>query len=336
MSVSRQGFVIGTAATFATIGVIQTAQAAEFELKWGVDVPPDHPINVRSVEAFARIKAASKGRVAIKAFPGSVLGSDPGMISQLRTGALEMLALPGAFLNELAPVASIENLAYAFPNREAVFKAMDGELGQIVRSEITAKIKANVFEKIMENGFREITTSTKPIRTVTDLAGLKIRVSPGKIRIDTFQSLGASPTPISLSELYTSLQTHVVDAQENPLVLIEQQKFYEVQKYVSLSNHIWSGYWTLVNGDVWERFPADIKAIFEKEMSRASLEERNDIKILNLSIADKLRRRGMKFNDVDVASFRSKLVASNYYQRWKKEFGDKAWAALEKYANKLG
>jgi len=336
MSVSRQGFVIGTAATFATIGVVKSVQAAEFDLKWGVDVPPDHPISVRSVEAFARIKAASKGRVSVKTFPGSVLGSDPGMISQLRTGALEMLAIPGAFLNELAPVASIENLAYAFPDREAVFKAMDGDLGQVVRSDIAAKIKAHVFDKIWENGFREITTSTKPIRNVADLAGLKIRVSPGKIRLDTFQSLGASPTPISLSELYTSLQTHVVDAQENPLVLIEQQKFYEVQKYVSLSNHIWSGYWTLVNGDVWDRFPPDIKALFDREMNRAADGARNDIKILNGSVADKLRRRGMKFNDVDVASFRSKLISANYYQRWKKEFGDKAWTALEKYANKLG
>ncbi len=335
MTVSRKTFVAGSAAALATIGVIKTAGAAEFDLKWGVDVPPDHPISVRSVEAFARVKAASKGRVAVKTFAGSVLGSDPNMISQLRTGALEMLALPGAFLNELAPVASIENLAYAFPNRDAVFKAMDGDLGRIIRSEITSKIKAHVFERIWENGFREITTSTKPIRNVSDLAGLKIRVSPGKIRIDTFQSLGASPTPISLSELYTSLQTHVVDAQENPLVLIEQQKFYEVQKYVSLSNHIWSGYWSLVNGDVWDRLPGDLKSLLEKEMNRAAVEARNDIKVLNLSVADKLRRRGMKFNDVDVASFRNKLIASNYYQRWKKEFGDKAWTALEKYANKL-
>ena len=335
MSVSRQGFVMGTAATFATIGVIKSAQAAEFDLKWGVDVPPDHPISVRSVEAFNRIKAATKGRVNVKTFPGSSLGSDPGMLSQLRSGALEFLALPGAFLNDVVPIASIENLAYAFPNRDAVFKAMDGDLGTVIRDEIKAK-KLYVFDKIWENGFREITTSTKPIRNVGDLAGLKIRVSPGKIRVDTFQSLGASPTPISLSELYTSLQTHVVDAQENPLILIEQQKFYEVQKYVSLSNHIWSGYWTLANGDVWDRLPADIKALFVKEMNAAVLHARSDNKILNASVADKLKRRGMIFNEVDVASFRSKLISANYYQRWRKEFGEKAWAALEKYANKLG
>ena len=335
MSVTRPGFLAGAAATFATIGIVKPAQAADFEFKWAVDVPPDHPISTRSVEAFARIKAATKGRVNVKTFPASQLGSDPNMLSQLRTGALEMLAFPGAFLNSVVPVASIENVAYAFPNRETVFRAMDGDLGKVIRDEIQSK-DIFVFDRIWENGFREITTSTKPIRTVSDLDGLKIRVSPGKIRIDTFKSLGASPTPISLSELYTSLQTHVVDAQENPLVLIEQQKFYEVQKYISLSNHIWSGYWLLMNTDAWKRLPPDIQAIFNREMNAAAVKARQDTDRLNSSVADKLKRRGMQINPVDVASFKKKLVDAKYYERWKAEFGAKAWDALERYANKLG
>ena len=154
--------------------------------------------------------------------------------------------------------------------------------------------------------------------------------------MDTFQSLGASPTPIALSELYTSLQTHVVDAQENPLLLIDQQKFYEVQKYVSMSDHIWSGYWTLVNQDVWNKLPKDLQAIISREMDRATLLARNDNVNLNRAVRDKLTRRGMIFNDVDKASFKKKLIDAKYYERWKAEFGPTAWAALEKYANKLG
>lgn len=334
MSVTRQGFVAGTAAAFATIGFVRRAGAAEFNLKYGHDLPADHPINVRSVEAFGRIAKATNGRVTIKSFPTSQLGSDPSMISQLRTGALEAVAMPGAFLNAIVPLASIENLAYAFPNRETVFRAMDGDLGKVIRDEFTAKGLV-VLDRIWENGFRDITTSTKPIHNVADLAGLKIRVSPGKIRVDTFQSLGASPTPIALSELYTSLQTHVIDAQENPLLLIEQQKFYEVQKYVSLSEHIWSGYWTLFNQDVWNKFPKDVQGVIQREMGAATLAARNDNVILNRSVRDKLTRRGMIFNDVDKASFKKKLSEAKYYERWKAEFGDKAWAALEKYANKL-
>ena len=334
MSVTRQGFIGGTAAALATIGIITPARAAEFNLKYGHDLPADHPINVRSVQAFARINKLTNGRVAIKSFPTSVLGSDPAMIAQLRSGATEMLAMPGAFLNSVVPLASIENVAYAFPNREAVFRAMDGDLGKQIRDAIQAK-DIMVLDKIWENGFREITTSTKPIRSVSDLAGLKIRVSPGKIRLDTFQSLGASPTPISLSELYTSLQTHVVDAQENPLVLIQQQKFYEVQKYVSMSNHIWSGYWTLINPDVWKKLGSGNQAIVARELNAAAVQARVDTELLNRAVGDQLRRRGMIFNDVDVASFKKKLIDAKYYERWKAEFGAPAWAALEKYANKL-
>jgi len=334
VSVSRQGFVIGASAAFATIAIHTPARAAEFEIKYGLDLPQEHPVNVRSVEAFGKIRSATKGRVNIKSFPASQLGSDPAMISQLRTGAVEMLAMPGAFLNSIVPVASIENVAYAFPNRDTVFAAMDGELGKVIRDEIGAK-GIVCLDKIWENGFREITTATKPIRNVADLAGLKIRVSPGKIRIDTFTSLGASPTPIALSELYTSLQTHVIDAQENPLLLIDQQKFYEVQKYVSVSDHIWSGYWTLFNPDVWTKLGKEIQDIVQREMAAATIKARRDNVLLNASVRDKLVRRGMKFNDVDKGSFKTKLTEAKYYERWKAEFGPKAWTALEKYANKL-
>lgn len=333
-SLSRRDFVSGTAAAFAAVGIITPARAADFELKYGHDLPVDHPINVRSVEAFGRIKKATNGRVQIKAFPTSQLGTDPGMISQLRSGAVDMLAMPGAFLNAIVPLAAIENLAYAFPNRDAVFRAMDGDLGKVIRDEISAKGMV-VLDKIWENGFRDITTSTKPIRTVADLAGLKIRVSPGKIRIDTFQSLGAAPTPIALSELYTSLQTRVVDAQENPLLLIQQQKFYEVQRYVSMSDHIWSGYWTLINQDAWNKFGPQIQQIIAGEMGTATLAARNDNVNLNRSVRDQLVRRGMVIQEADKESFKKKLVEAKYYERWKAEFGPKAWSALEKYGAKL-
>ena len=333
MSLSRQSFVLGSAA-LASIGIITPARAADFDLKFGTDLPQEHPVTVRATEAFARINKATNGRVAIKAFPASVLGSDPSMISQLRAGAIEMLAMPGAFLT-FSPVAGIENLAFAFKDRDTVFAAMDGDLGKVIRDDIASK-GVVCLDKIWESGFRDITTSTKPIKNVADLAGLKIRVSPGKIRLDTFQSLGASPTPIALSELYTALQTHVVDAQENPLVLINQQKFFEVQKYVSLSEHIWSGYWSLVNQDVWTKMGPGIQAIVQKEMATATLAARNDSVLLNSAGRDQLTRRGMVFNDVDKASFKQKLVDAKYYDRWKTEFGPLAWNALEKYANKLG
>ena len=333
MVLSRQSFVFGTAA-LASIGMITPARAAEFTIKFGSDLPQEHPVNVRSVAAFARIAKATNGRVEGKIFPASVLGSDASMISQLRSGAVEMLAMPGAFLT-FSPVASIENLAFAYKDRDTVLHAMDGDLGKIIRDDIASK-GVVCLDNIWESGFRNITTASKPIHTAADLAGLKIRVSPGKIRIDTFQSLGASPTPIALSELYTALQTHVVDAQENPLVLINQQKFFEVQKYVALSEHIWSGYWTLANEDVWKRMGPGIQAIVARELGASTLAARTDMTALNAAVADQLTRRGMKINPVDKPSFRKKLTDAKYYERWKAEFGTPAWTALEKYANRLG
>jgi len=334
MSVTRREFMTSAVAAFATIGISSSARAADYNLKWAVDVPAEHPITVACVQAFSNIAAATKGRVQIKAFPASVLGGDPQMLAQLRSGALEMLALPGAFLNAVVPVASIENVAYAFRDRDEAFRAMDGALGAVVRGDIQAQ-GMHAFERIWENGFREITTSNRPIRNVNDIAGLKIRVSPGKIRLDTFQSLGAAPTPIAASELYTALQTHVVDAEENSLLLIEQQKFYEVQKYVSLSHHVWSGYWNLVNGDVWNRLPPEVQTVVAREMNAAALRARGQTDALTKVTRERLTQRGMQFNDVDVASFKAKLKASGYYQRWKTEFGPKAWDALEQYANRL-
>ncbi len=337
-TLSRAAFAAGSASVFATVGLLRwRGDAAQFSWKWGHDLAVDHPMNVRAVEAFARIKEQTGGAVEIRSFPNSTLGGDPAMLSQLRSGALEMLNYPGGFLDTIVPIAAIENIAYAFKNREAAFAAMDGQVGALVRSEISNKTGLVVLDRIWENGFREITSSTKPIRTVDDLRGFKIRVSPGRIRIDTFQSLGASPTPIAVAELYTALQTKIVEGQENPLLNIETQRFYEVQKYCSLSHHMWTGYWTLINPDKWKSLPANYQAIIRKEMSAAALAQRRDNGVITAALREKLTRQGLVFNDVQIQGFRDKLKASGYYDRWSREFGPQAWALLERYAGtKLG
>lgn len=332
-TLSRGRFVAAAGSVFATVGFIRTrGDAAQFSWKFAVDLATDHPLNVRAVEAFAAIRSETKGDVDIKSFPNSTLGGDPAMLQQLRSGALEILAYPGAFLDSIVPVAAIENVAYAFKNRDEAFAAMDGDLGALVRGQISSKLGLVLFERIWENGYREITSSTHPIRTVDDLKGFKIRVSPGKIRIDTFQSLGASPTPIAVAELYTALQTKIVEGQENPLLNIETQRFYEVQKYCALSNHMWTGYWTMINPDKWKSLPANYQAIVHKHLNDAPLLERRDTAQINAALRDKLARQGLIFNEVNPAGFRAKLVASGYYGRWKNEFGAQAWGLLEKHA----
>jgi len=309
--------------------------APQFKWKCGNDLTADHPISVRAVEAFGKIRKETGGQVEITLFPNSTLGSDPQMLTQLRSGALEMLQYAGGILDTVVPLASIENVAFAYPNRQAAFAAMDGEVGTLVRQQIVEKQIA-VFDRVWENGWREFTTSNRAIHTVEDLQGLKVRVSPGKLRVDTFRTLGVAVTPIPPNEVYTALQTHIVDGVETALLFIETARWYEVQKYCSLTNHMWSGYWALANMDSWKSLPAKYQQIVARHLDAAALLQRRDNEILNRSIEDKLSRQGLTFNTTSPASFKAKLVSGGYYGRWKNEYGDKAWAALERYTGKLG
>ena len=332
---NRRQFTSAGAAFAGSAIIPRSSSAAEFKWRCGNDLTADHPISVRAVEAFGKIRKETNGQVDLTLFPNSTLGSDPSMLTQLRAGALDMLQYAGGILDTLVPLSSIENVAFAFPSRKAAFDAMDGELGAEVRKAIVDH-GIMVFDRIWENGWREFTTSNRPIRTVEDLAGLKLRVSPGRLRVDTFRTLGVAVTPLPPNELYTALQTHIVDGQETALLFIETQRFYEVQKYCSLTNHMWSGYWALLNIDKWKSLPSNYQQIVAKHLNEAALLQRRDNENLGRSIQDKLARQGLTFNKPDPSSFKAKLIANGYYARWRGEFGDRAWSALEKYTGKLG
>ena len=156
------------------------------------------------------------------------------------------------------PVAAIQSVGFAFTDSAHAFRAFDGKLGAYVRSEIATK-NLHAFDKIWENGMRQITTSTKPVRNAGDIAGMKIRTPNSRMALDVFKSLGAAPTPLNFSELYTALQTKVVDGQENPLANIEFARFFEVQKNLSLSSHMWGGYWLLAESSWFNKLPADVQ-----------------------------------------------------------------------------
>ena len=183
---------------------------------------------------------------------------------------------------------------------------------------------------------REITTSTRPVRNGADIVGMKIRTPNSRIALDLFKALGAAPTPMNFSELYTALQTHVVDGQENPLANIEFARFYEVQKNLSLSSHMWGGYWLLAASEWFNKMPADVQAIVTRNASRYTDRMRTDVMKMNDTLIGKLQSQGMAVNrlsEADRASMKAKL--GDYYKRWKGEFGSTAWDLLESYAGKL-
>src|SRR5450755_805801 len=245
MSIDRRKFVqtVGGAAALAATGIRPAfGQAAEFQLKWANNIPVTHPSTIRAKEAAEKIKAETKGRVDIQVFPNNQLGGDTDMLSQVRSGAIDIFPLSGLILQTLVPLAGINGLAFAFKDYQTVWSAMDGDLGAHVRAAV-GKVNLHVFDRCLDNGYRNITSSTRPINTAADLKGFKIRVPVSPLWTSMFKALEASPASINFSEIYSALQTKVVEGQENPLAVIDLAKLYEVQKYCSMTGHMWDGQW---------------------------------------------------------------------------------------------
>src|SRR5271169_2578757 len=247
----REFIKCGAAAAVAPAIIVPgRSRAAEFSYKFAQNLPAMHPLYIRAAEAAEQIKASTKGRVEIQVFPNSQLGSDTDSLSQVRAGGIELFTLSGLILSTLVTPASINGIGFAFPDYDKVWAAMDGDLGAYIREQIK-KAGLMVMDKIWDNGFRQTTSSTKPINSPDDLKGFKIRVPPSPLWTSMYKAFGASPASINFNEVYSALQTKVVEGQENPLSLIQIAKLYEVQKYCSLTGHMWDGFWTLANAQAW-------------------------------------------------------------------------------------
>ena len=338
MTLSRRHMLAAASTALAggAIGApfVARAQTAEFQYKYANNLPVTHPMNIRAREMADAIKRDTDGKVEISVFPSNQLGSDTDVLSQLRSGGVEFFTLSGLILSTLVPAASINGIGFAFPDYDAVWKAMDGPLGAYVRGQI-AKANLVAMDKIWDNGFRQTTTSTKPIAGPEDMRGLKIRVPVSPLWTSMFKALDSAPASINFSEVYTALQTKVVDAQENPLAIISTAKLNEVQKYCSLTNHMWDGFWFLANRRAWERIPENLRAIVAKHVNEAGMKERTDVAALNANLQKELAAGGMAFNQPAAEAFRAKLRAAGFYAEWKGKYGDEAWALLESSTGKL-
>ena len=331
MNITRRSLMLGAAATVPLVSTIRYAgaQAAEFNYKYANNLPLTHPMNKRAQEAVDKIREETGGRVAIQIFPSNQLGADTDMLSQVRSGGVEFFTLSPLILSTLVPNASISGIGFAFPSYKEVWPAMDGELGAYVRGEIE-KSGLVVMEKIWDNGFRQITSSVGPIETAENLKGFKIRVPVSPLWTSMFQAFESAPASINFAEVYSALQTKIVDGQENPLAIISTAKLYEVQQFCSITNHMWDGFWFLANRRAWERMPEDVREIVAKNLNEAGVNERADVEALNATLKEELISNGMKVNEPEAASFRQKLKDAGFYAEWKGKYGDDAWAILEK------
>jgi len=337
MSMTRREF--GTAMAAAGLAAATPmryvfAQDAQFKLKYGTAFPADHPGAIRIKEAADAIRKDTGGKVDLQVFPQSQLGSEPDMIQQTRAGAIDFMSTAGTNLQTLVPTAGINGVAFAFKDYATVWAAMDGDLGGYVRRAIE-KVNLYALDKVLDNGYRNITTSSKQINSPDDLKGLKIRVPAIPMWVSMFKALGAAPTALPFGELYSALQTKVVDGQENPLALIQSAKLYEVQKYCALTGHTWDGHFIFGNAKKFQALPKEVQATLIKNLDAAALKEREDIARLNKDAEAQLTKAGITFNRPDTAPFRALLKSSGFYTEWKGKYGPEVWGILEKYSGPL-
>lgn len=333
-SLSRRKFIFGATAA-ALFLPTRPVRAARVDLRQFHNQPATSPLHKRLTELWAAVEAETIGTVRVRTFAENdhIPGGDPAALKLLVEGGVDFLTLMGGLIAPLVPAAQVQGIPFAFRDYAGVYAAMDGDLGDYLRQELTTKNIYALPRGCFENGFRHITCTAKPIRRAEDLQGLKMRTPHSPIFTDLFQSLGSTPVAYNVNQLYDCLKSGAADAEENALAVVEAFKLYEIQKYVSLTGHMWSGFNQLANLKLWRQFPTDTQRIIERNTVKFTALQRADNEELNASLKVQLTQQGMIVNEADTTSFRARLEL--FYQRWKEIVGKRAWDILESHVGKL-
>ena len=312
----------------ASILLPRFGKAAEINWKFTSSQPATHPSTIRYMEAAERVKQKSNGRFEITVFHSGQLGTDLDTFTQVRIGGVQMMVLSNLLTATAAPLGSLPSMPFALKDYNAVWQAMDGKLGKLLRADLE-KAGYLTTDKILDSGFHQMTSSSKPINTVADMQGFKLRAPPSPLIVSTWRAIGAAPTSMNFSELYTALQTGVVEGQEGPLVYIRTNRLFEVQKYLSLTSHIWDGWYTLINPRAFSRLPKDMQDLVMDSFNQAGVDVRNDMVGLLEQTKGFLAEKGMIVSTPpDLAPFRQKLKDAGLYKEWKEKMGPEGWALL--------
>ena len=334
--ISRRQFTARCLVAGGLTLISRRVHAADFKLRQFHNQPADSPLHKRLVEMWAAVKSETNGRVDVATFADNdnLPGSDPAALKMLVDGELDFFTLNGGLIGTVVPAVNVQGIPFAFHDEAQVYRAIDGDLGEYLAMEMAAKGIYAVPRACFENGFRQITCSVRPIRTADDLKGIKMRTPDTPIYVECWRALGATPVVFNFNKIYEVLKSGQADAQDNPLNVAELLKLYEVQKYISLTNHIWSGFNLIANLKMWRGLPADVQRIIERNAEKYVKLQRNDTDKMNHELPPRLTQRGMMINQPDAASFRARL--GDYYARWKDTIGSKTWALLESHVGKLG
>ncbi|MGE0097332.1 MAG: TRAP transporter substrate-binding protein [Hydrogenophaga sp.] len=280
------------------------AQAQDRTIKFATQNPKGHPI-VMGLEKFAEIVAArSGGKIKVNLFPGGTLGSDQANVSAIQGGTLEMASMnSGIFASQVKEFA-IYDFPFMFNNSVEADAVLDGPFGKKLHDKLQEKGLVGL--AYFELGFRNITNSKRPVTKVEDLAGLKLRVIPNPINVDWVKALGANPTPLPFPEVYAALEQKAIDGQENPVTVINANKFYEVQKHLVLSNHQYNPQSVIISKKFWDTLDAAQKKIIADAAVEAARYQREQARGQVTAALDNMKKNGMQVTELPAAEL-SKL-----------------------------
>ena len=330
--ITRRMFVFGAASSLVVFN--RSLGAADFNFTQYHNQTSDSPLHLWLVEMWRAVRSQTDGRVVTTVFPenNKIPGSDPQALQMLVSGEIQFFTLMGGILGNVVPVAEVQQVPFAFRSAAHAHRTLDGELGAYLRQEMAAKGIWGFPVGVFDNGMRQIGGTKRPIRVAADLEAIRMRIPAGQIFEDTFRALGAEPVTVNSSGIYEALKAGKVDAQENPLAYMNLFKHDEVMKYVSITNHMWSGFNMLAHLPTWKRLPDDIKRVVERNVARYVRLQRQDQQRLNTEARASLARK-LAINDADSATFRPKL--SGVYTTWREKLGRKCWSLLEASSGRL-
>lgn len=299
------------AVAVAAVGAPFLAAAQDIKertLKFGVAGPENHPA-VAGMKKFAEsVAAKSGGKIKVQLFYNSSLGTDQAVTTSVQGGTVEMAVMNSGILASLAKELAIFDFPFLFANERESDAIVDGPVGKKMHKLLEEKGVVGL--SYWELGYRQMTNSKRPLNTVADIEGLKLRVIPNPINVDWVKALGANPTPMPFAEVYGGLESKAIDGQENPLAVIAGNKFWEVQKYVALTNHQYNPQSVIFSKKVWDTLSPAEQKIIDDSADEATKMQREQSRATVAANLELLRKNGMvvtTFAPVEVAKLREKM-----------------------------
>ena len=292
-----------------------TAGDAEYSMIAGTTTPDAHPYNLGLVKMGELINEKTNGAVKLDVFGNSQLGGERDLIEGLQLGSVQVTCVSTAPLSGFTDMFLVFDLPFIFETTEQARAVMDSEVGEQILHSVDEQGLVGL--AWFENGFRNVTNNVKPVTVPDDLKGIKIRTMENPIHMAAFKIMGADPTPMAMGDVFTALQQGTIDAEENPVPIVETNKFYEVQKYISMTGHLFSPAPVFIGKDYFESLPAEYQDAIKEAADEATPYQREQIDEQNVSGLESLKSNGMEANEVEKAPFQD--ATKSVYDEYVKE-----------------